>query len=474
MKPGRRLVTGWTRRFPASMQFLNPPQKPSSRFSTLNVFKLRPGASPAIFTAHRSPPADAAPPPPPKDASPFYNRSFFSRSAASLVPSLSPATPSEFGISHSPLAANGRAAAPSPAPSASGRSLRSLGRVGGDYLASPSMEGSTDSSGSSSMYRLHGASSSAYAMNQPAIKPKKGVFRLAGLAKRNRSRKDLSDTASASDSVSRSTSVNEHEKAEGDEGITLPWNFQVGTSSDRDNTPSYFVYHSTTYMSTRGECPRLVFAHTCDRSNRYIGLPPSWSAALSQVGFDEDEIAAIHARRRAAATGLASNTKLHTTYSTERPPSPRASTATPPSTTLLEPLPRSTSLGKRRDNLTIHPPSIYSVATSTAAPTSSAPSPRTPSFLMKSLVSGIKHSLTSDSASVGGSSRGEPAAGEESEQYVFVDGDGPDPEGGDAMGDETLIEPYPYDTSSVSSHQTHTSRIRQMSQVISLGSFLWV
>lgn len=56
MKPGRRLVTGWTRRFPASMQFLNPPQKPSSRFSTLNVFKLRPGAFPAIFTAQRSPP----------------------------------------------------------------------------------------------------------------------------------------------------------------------------------------------------------------------------------------------------------------------------------------------------------------------------------------------------------------------------------------------------------------------------------
>jgi hypothetical protein len=215
------------------------------------------------------------------------------------------------------------------------------------------------------------------------------------------------------------------------------------------------------------------------RANRYIGLPPSWSAALSQVGFDEDEIAAIHARRRAAATGLASNSKAanpHTTYSTERPASPHAltpSTSTSSSTTLLEPAPRSTSLGKRRDALAIHPPSAYSVPTSATGRTSPAPSPMTPSFSMKSLVSGIKHSLTSDSASmkegVGGSSRGEV---EESEQYVFVDGDS---EGGDqVMVDETFIESYHYDTSSISSHQTHTSRIRQMSQVIAFGSFFVV
>lgn len=81
---------------------------------------------------------------------------------------------------------------------------------------------------------------------------------------------------------------------------------------------------------------------------------------------------------------------------------------------------------------------------------------------MKSFVSGIKHSLTSDSASMkDGVGRGDGATGEESEQYVFVDGDGP---GEQEMGDETFIEPYLYDTSSVSSHQT--SRSRQMSQVI--------
>lgn len=407
---------------------------------------------------------------PPRSA--FYNKAFFSRSATSLATSLSPESlspaspmPSEFGRRPN----NGRAAAASPVPSASGRSLR------GDYLVSPSMEGSTDSSGScpnaNGMYLLHGASSSSYAMGQ-ATKPKKGVFKLASLAKRNRSRKDLSETASASASGSRSTSVSEQEGApgnvEGDQGITMPWNFQVGTSSDRDSlSGSPCISHSTTYMLTRGDSFRAHMQSILTRSNRYIGLPPSWSAALSQVGFDEDEIAAIHARRRAAATGLASNTKLanpHTTYSTERPPSPHA--LAPPSissTAVLEPAPRSTSLGKRRDALTIHPPSVYSVATSA---TSLAPSPKAPSFSMKSLVSGIKHSLTSDSASMKdgvGSSRGEGAAGEESEQYVFVDGDS---EGVDQVtGDESWIEPYPYDTSSVSSHHTHTSRTRQMSQV---------
>ena len=145
--------------------------------------------------------------------------------------------------------ANGRAATGSPSPSASGNSLKSVSRGGRDYLPSPSMDGSTDSSGSCpnvnanlGIYLLSGASSSLSAVGQPttpSVKPKKSVFKLSTLAKRNRSRKDLSDTASASGSVSRSTSVSEHEgtpeKAEGDEGITVPWNFQVGVSSDWDN-----------------------------------------------------------------------------------------------------------------------------------------------------------------------------------------------------------------------------------------------
>lgn len=243
-------------------------------------------------------------------------------------------------------------------------------------------------------------------------------------------------------------------------------------------------------MLTRGEFFRFVFVHTCNshpigyltltrysRSTRYIGLPPSWSAALSQVGFSEDEIALIHARRRAAITGLPSNTDLaksHSThsYSTERPASPQL-TVTPPNTstsistssTLLEPVPRSTSLGKGRN---AQPTSIYSIATSTTTGPSPAPSPKAPSFSMKSLVSGIKNSLTSDSANakdVFGSMRSEGAAGEESEQYILVDGDGLE-EG----GDQTLIEPYPFDSSSISSHHTHSSRTRQMSQVIVLGS----
>lgn len=72
---------------------------------------------------------------------------------------------------------------------------------------------------------------------------------------------------------------------------------------------------------------------------------------------------------------------------------------------------------------------------------------------------------------VGGSRGGKGATGEESEQYVFVDGDCPDESGDQGMGDETLIEPYPFDTLSVSSHQTHTSRIQHTSPVITLVSF---
>ena len=269
----------------ASSSMPHPPQnqKPTSRFSSLSVFRLKPGPpSPAAVDR-----TDAAPPPPPKDPSPFYNRSFFSRSAASLAPSLSPdsaspATPFpsaclEFGKrSNIPLASpNGRAAAASPVPSASGGSLRSQARAGGDFLAAPSMDGSTDSSGSCpnpnpGVYLLNGANSSSYPTTPG--KPKKGVFRLAGLAKRNRSKKDLSDTASASGSVSRSTSVGDQDSAlakpDGDEGITMPWNFQVGTSSQwHRRRVSLCTSHSTTYMSTRGECHHFVFAHTC--------IPPS-------------------------------------------------------------------------------------------------------------------------------------------------------------------------------------------------------
>lgn len=241
------------------------------------------------------------------------------------------------------------------------------------------------------------------------------------------------------------------------------------------------TFRSRAYMHSVCNLPPDI--DSISRPNRYIGLPPSWSAALAQVGFDEEEIATIYARRRAAATAIISNTKpvnSNTAYSTKRSASPRALTVTPStpsassSTTLLEPALRSTSLARGREALSIHPPSMYSVATSTGGGppsstrgTSPAPSPRASSFSMKLFVSDIKNSLANDSAStkegVGGSRGGERATGEESEQYVFVDGDGPDEGGDQGMGDETLIEPYPFDTSSTSSHQTHTSR---MSQVI--------
>ncbi|KAG8215492.1 hypothetical protein J3R82DRAFT_9125 [Butyriboletus roseoflavus] len=166
-----------------------------------------------------------------------------------------------------------------------------------------------------------------------------------------------------------------------------------------------------------------------------------------------------------AAAPIAKPAYSYTTYSTERPKSPHALTVTPPtssSTTLLGPVPRSTSLRSGRRALGLHPLSIYSVATSTSGgpPRASlAPSPRAPSFSMRSFVSDVKNSLTSDSAStkgVSGSTRGE-----ESEQFVFVDGDGPVESGDQGMGDETFIELHPFDTSSVSSHQTHSSRIQQ-------------
>ncbi|KAG9310939.1 hypothetical protein JVU11DRAFT_8813 [Chiua virens] len=430
--------------------------KPASRFSTLNVFKLKSGSNPGPLGLYLnyflsgqpvSLFVDPAPPLPPKDStyassplpslnpppSAFYNKPFFSRSATSLAPSLSPAsysgpvTPAsplppmpnaalDFGKrSNNGLAVNGRAAAPSPVPSASGGSLRSVARSGTDHLTSPSVDGSTDSSGSCpnatgvntnlGMYLLNGASASTYTMSQTTKKPKKGVFKLASLAKRNRSRKDLSDTASTAGSVSRSTSVGEHDdgsgKVDDDEGISLPWNFQ----------------------------------HNIHVDEGYIGLPPSWSSALAQAGFDEDEIAAIHTRRRAAATAIINTKQInsHTSESTERP---------------------------GRDGLRIQTPSMYSDATTIGGGPQST-------IGVKSFVSGVKSSLVNDSASAKedtGSSRGEGSTEEESEQYVFVNGDDPAEGGERGSGNERTSEPYPLDTSSVSSHQTHHSSVQQSPQ----------
>lgn len=158
----------------------------------------------------------------------MYNRTFFSRSAASLA---------------SPESASGPATPPSPfmpnvlaelGKRSNNGSLRSFNR-GRDYLPSPSVD--TDSSGSCpnhlGVYLSSNASSSSYTLGQETIssvKPKKSVFKLANLTKRNKSKKDLSDVASSSGSVGRTASVTESEQAEGDEGISMPWNFQVRTS----------------------------------------------------------------------------------------------------------------------------------------------------------------------------------------------------------------------------------------------------
>ncbi|KIK92280.1 hypothetical protein PAXRUDRAFT_584837 [Paxillus rubicundulus Ve08.2h10] len=247
---------------------------PSSRFSTLKVFKLRSGSASG---SSDSPP----PPPPPKDPayapspnpslSPppaFYNKSLFSRSAASLSPSLSPesnsgpVTPltpySTIGIGSDitlecgkgPASGrgcvNGRGTTASPVPSASGASLRSVSGGassggGGEHLASPSVDGSTDSGGcylnpnpeaNLGMHSIGGADSTPYSMGQAStngkIKPKKSIFKFSTLGKRNK--RDLSDGSGVSGSASRSASINESEdgavQREGDQGITRPWNFQ--------------------------------------------------------------------------------------------------------------------------------------------------------------------------------------------------------------------------------------------------------
>ncbi|KAF8836058.1 hypothetical protein BDN67DRAFT_364133 [Paxillus ammoniavirescens] len=250
---------------------------PSSRFSTLKVFKLRSGSGSGSSDS-------VPPPPPPKDSvyasspnpslnpppSAFYNKSLFSRSAASLSPSLSPesnsgpATPLtpysvtgvgsgatlEFGKGPASGrgSVNGRGTTASPVPSASGASLRSVSGGassggGGEHLASPSVDGSTDSGGcypnpnpnaNLGMYSMGGTDSSPYSMGQAStngtIKPKKSIFKFSSLGKRNKSRRDLSDGSGVSGSVSRSASINECENGatqqEGDQGITSPWNFQ--------------------------------------------------------------------------------------------------------------------------------------------------------------------------------------------------------------------------------------------------------
>ncbi|KAG6333865.1 hypothetical protein ID866_5228 [Astraeus odoratus] len=383
--------------------------KPTSRFASLRVFKLKPGSGSTDSQL-------IPPPPPPKDnthatspnpalnpPSAFYSKSLFSRSAVSLSPSVGrapsqgqstgtdsgPATPLTPGSLGGPEIARlqgsyayagshggvlGRGMTASPVPSGSGISLSSV-NGGGEHATSLSADGSTDSSGSlptnPNPYAL-GAFPSQHT-EWSSTKRKKSLFKLSSLGKKNKSRRDLSESASECEESGRE---------EGDEGISKPWNFQ----------------------------------HHIHVDEGYIGLPPSWTAALSNAGFTEEEISTIHSRRQAASAA----------------------------------------------NLKNGP---------SATGTSPAPSPRTTSFGVRLVGGGLRMSRAGDSLSVTSESRSRSGSvngtgevmvsvGEESEQYVMVEGDGPD--AGDGMGDETLIEPFPFDAASVSTHQNHSPAVQSM------------
>lgn len=255
-------------------------------------------------------------------------------------------------------------------------------------------------------------------LDASTLRPKKSIFKLSSLGKRNKSRRDLSESASTSE-------CDESGKDEGDDGISRPWNFQ----------------------------------HHIHVDEGYIGLPPSWSAALSTAGFSEEEISAIHARRQAAsAANIKSGTlgvpNPHTQYSTARPNSP----------VLQNPAPRSSSLGILRTNQLSTGSRATGTSTSNASP---APSPRTTSFGIRSLIGvGLRGSRAPDGLSItssrsrSGSVNG--AVGETTEQYVIVEGDEPGvDQNGDGMGDETLIEPFPFDVASVMTHQSHPGQNAQ-------------
>ncbi len=101
-----------------------------------------------------------------------------------------------------------------------------------------------------------------------------------------------------------------------DEGISLPWNFQVRLflflivnclTFPKHNIhvdEGYVIYH----YNDSTFCLSLA---------SFIGLPPSWSSSLASQGFTEEEIFAIQARR----LGARSPQDLRYLY-TDRPTSP--------------------------------------------------------------------------------------------------------------------------------------------------------
>ncbi|KAI6022915.1 hypothetical protein BKA83DRAFT_4270702 [Pisolithus microcarpus] len=365
----------------------------------------------SLDASHTPPKTDSPslpPPPPPKDnaystssnflsnpPSALYTKSLFSRSVNSLSHSLgrapsqgqplspdsNPITPlttgsfgaPQHGSTGSQTGILGRGMTASPVPSGSGVSLNSA-NGGGEYVATPSMDGSTDSS------------------DMNATKRKKPLFKLSSLGLKNKSRRDLSETASMSTSTSE---YEESGKEEGDEGISVPWNFQHHIHVDEGRR----------------------------------GLP-----ALSSAGFGDEEIAAIHARRKAAAAA-----NLKNGPNAPGPPA-QYSSARPASPVLRNPVPRSSSLARLRIDTPL-------TRLASAIGSNPSPSPRATGF-----GGGLLGSRGGDGASTTSESRSRSG----SNPYVMVDGDVDAAEG---VGDETLIEPFPYDAASVTTHQTHSAYV---------------
>ncbi|KAG2143980.1 hypothetical protein BD769DRAFT_1001206 [Suillus cothurnatus] len=215
------------------------------------------------------------------------------------------------------------------------------------------------------------------AMSIESEKSKRNIFKFSSMGKRNKSTRNLIETE-------------DPEPPQEDEGISSPWNFQ----------------------------------HHIHVDEGFVGLPPSWSNALSQAGFTDDEIAAIHARR----TAVRGN--------------PNALRPDSPLSILHHPAPRSSSLAARSSNATLIANAYIN-----------APSPSSfnfPPFRQSS------YTATSSSHS--------PSAIEGDTvdtQYVFVNG----------TGHESMIDPYPLDTQSVSTHHSSSnhSNTPQIARVQSEG-----
>ncbi|KAG1732620.1 uncharacterized protein EDB91DRAFT_1151105 [Suillus paluster] len=198
------------------------------------------------------------------------------------------------------------------------------------------------------------------------LKPKRNIFKFSSMGKRlNRSTRNLVELDPA--------------EPQEDEGISTPWNFQ----------------------------------HNIHVDEGFVGLPPSWSAALSQAGFTDDEIISIHARRTAAHGTPTSQ------HSNSRPDSPIS--------LLHYPAPRTSSLA----NAALAARSSNSTLQANTSPTASSfnfPPSRQASY------TGTTSSHTTSVAE----------ADTVDTQYVFVNG----------SGHESMIDPYPLDTQSVSTHHS--------------------